>query len=76
MNGKKRRPGGGTPGRQRKKRMQGEASTYPFNHYNTGGAGVQVEDALYELEKHSGPLVISHIDEAQRRKEIAARIGI
>ena len=70
---KKRRPGGQTPGRQRNKTKRG---TSPQRKYNTGGAGVQVKDALYELEKQKGPLLIHHDDETERRKEIAERVGV
>ena len=76
MDKKKRRPGAATPGRQRKKRMQGKAGTSPHLHYTIGDSGVQSEFAVYELLKRSGPLAISHVDETKRRREIADRLGI
>ena len=73
---KKSSPGGCIPGLRRIKRMQGKANTSPRFHYITGGSGVQVEDALYELEKNSQRRPINHIDEAKRRREIADRLWI
>ena len=70
---KKGRPGGGAPRRQRNKTKRG---TSPYRYYSTGDAGVQVADAMYELEKNSGPLVIHHDDETERRKEIALRVDV
>ena len=76
MNARKRPSRCGNTGRPTNNHKRGCASKCPHRHYITGGSGVQVEYAQYELEKHSGPLVIHHFDEAKRRKAIADRLGI